>query len=118
MSIKKLVTIEIFFGFFIDCVMLVNFPLLRESQRLYNSVHPLTNVIGESISSITMYNIVNQLGKHDNCCGSVVNNLKGRKIFTDQINRNSIGIIRAWYGWNCSAKENLRCRKSAVNETI
>ena len=36
-------------------------------------VHSVTNV-GESISSIAMYNIVNQLGKHDFSCGSVVNN--------------------------------------------
>ena len=104
MCIKKLVTIEIFFEFFIDCGRLVNFPLLREKRKSEAlqaySVHSLTNVMGESISSITMYNIVNQLAKHDNCCGSVVNNLKGRKIFTDQINRNSFGIILAWYGWN------------------
>ena len=43
-------------------------------------VHSVTNV-GESISSITMYNIVNQLGKRKFSYGSVVNNLKDRKIF-------------------------------------
>ena len=43
-------------------------------------VHSMTNV-GESISSITMYNIVNQLGKRNFSYGSVVNNLKDRKIF-------------------------------------
>ena len=43
-------------------------------------VHSVTNV-GKCISSITMYNTVNQLGKLDFSCGSLVNNLKDRKIF-------------------------------------
>ena len=46
------------------------------------------NVVGESFSSITISNIVNQLGKHDLFCGSLVNNLKSRKLFSDQMNRN------------------------------
>ena len=37
--------------------------------------------VGESISSVTIYNIVNQLDKHDPCCGAVKNNLKDRKRF-------------------------------------
>ena len=41
-------------------------------------VHSVTNV-GESISSISMYNIVNQLGKRNFSYGSVVNNLKEKK---------------------------------------
>ena len=32
-------------------------------------VHSVTNVVGESISSITMGDIANQLGKHDFSCG-------------------------------------------------
>ena len=40
----------------------------------------VTNAVGESISSVTMWNIVNQLGKHEFSCGSVVNNLKGREL--------------------------------------
>ena len=51
--------------------------------------------VGESISSITMYNIVNQLGKNDFSCGLVVNNLKGRKFFFDQMNRNRFDSISA-----------------------
>ena len=43
--------------------------------------HSLTNDVSESIFSITMRNIVNQYG-------SVVNNLKVRKLFYDQMNRN------------------------------
>ena len=43
-------------------------------------VRSVTNV-DQSISSITMYNIVNQLGKHGFSCGSVVNNLKDKKNF-------------------------------------
>ena len=39
-------------------------------------VHYVTNAVGESISTATMWNIVNQLGKHDFSCGEVVNNLK------------------------------------------
>ena len=45
-------------------------------------VHSVTNV-GESIFSITMHNIVNQLGKHHFSYGSVVNNLKDRKLLLD-----------------------------------
>ena len=54
----------------------------------------MTNV-GESISSITMYNIVNQLGKNDFSCGLVVNNLKDRNFFFDQMNRNRFDSISA-----------------------
>ena len=43
-------------------------------------VYSVKNV-DESISSITMYNIVNQLGKHDFSSGSVVGNLKDSKLF-------------------------------------
>ena len=43
-------------------------------------VHSVTNV-GESISSITIYNIVNQLGKRDFSYGSVVHNLKAGNVF-------------------------------------
>ena len=32
-------------------------------------VHYVTNAVGKSISSVTMWNIVNQLGKHDVSCG-------------------------------------------------
>ena len=50
----------------------------RRSQTFYKpaDVHFVTNVVGESIFSITMSNIVNQLGKHVFSCGSVVNNIK------------------------------------------
>ena len=40
------------------------------------NVHAVTNVAGKSISSITIYDIVNHSGKHNFCCGSVVNSLK------------------------------------------
>ena len=39
-------------------------------------VHSVVNAIGESVSSISIWNIVNELGKIDFSCGSVVNNLK------------------------------------------
>ena len=47
-------------------------------------VHSVTNAIGESISSRN--NIVNQLGRPDFSCGSVVNNLKERQLLSDQMN--------------------------------
>ena len=56
----------------------------RRSQVFYNSLYrcPLCdNAVGESISSVTMWNIVNELGKHDFSCRAVVNNLKDRKLF-------------------------------------
>ena len=34
-------------------------------------IHSVTNAIGEGISSIIMWNMVNQLGKHDFSCGWV-----------------------------------------------
>ena len=46
------------------------------SQYFIISVHYVPNAVGESISSVTMWNIVNELGKHDFSCGAVVNNLK------------------------------------------
>ena len=44
-------------------------------------VHYVTNAVGESTSSVTMWNIVNQLGRHGFSCGAVVNNLADRKLF-------------------------------------
>ena len=44
------------------------------------NVHHVTNAVGESIFSATMWNIVNQLGKHDLSPEAVVNNLKDRKL--------------------------------------
>ena len=35
----------------------------------YIDVHSVTNAVGESISSISKWKIVNQLGKHDFSCG-------------------------------------------------
>ena len=51
------------------------------SQQFVINVQYVTNTVGESISSVTMWNFVNQLGKHDFSCGAVVNNLKGMKLF-------------------------------------
>ena len=46
-------------------------------------VHSVTNAIGESISSIIIWNIVNQSGKYDFSCGLVVNDLKEIQLFSD-----------------------------------
>ena len=77
-------------------------------------VHSVSNA-GESISSISLYNIVNQLGKHDFSYGSVVNNLKERKLFSDQMNRNRFDPIPARRDWNCSIVQNLRNLKLRCN---
>ena len=45
----------------------------------------MRNVVGEIISSITMWKIVIQLDKNDFSCGLVVNHLKVIKLFSDQI---------------------------------
>ena len=52
--------------------------------------------VGESISSVTILNIVNQLDKHDSCCGAVKNN------FSNKTNRNPFDPVLTRYGWNCS----------------
>ena len=49
-----------------------------------------------------MYNIVNHLSKRDFSCGLVVNNLKDRKLFFNQMNRNRFDPISARYDGNCS----------------
>ena len=59
-------------------------------------VNCVRNTIGAIFSSISMWNIVNQLSKHDFFLlldfppGNVVNNLKGRKIFPNHMNRNPL----------------------------
>ena len=82
------------------------------------SIHSMTNAIGESISSIRIWNIVNKVGKYDFSCGSVVNNLTERQLFSDQMNRNHFDLILARRYWNLSTKENLRWLDSVVNEMI
>ena len=50
---------------------LLEILIKRKSQTLYELIdaHSVTNLVGESISSISMWNIVNQLGKYDFSCG-------------------------------------------------
>ena len=76
----------------------------------------------ESISSISIWNIVNQLAKYDFFYGSVVNTLKERQLCSDQMNRNHFDLILARCYWNFSTLENLRCLYSvaltAVNVII
>ena len=54
----------------------------KKSDNIQLDAHYLTNAVGESISPITMWNIMNQLGKHDFSCVWVVNNLKDRIFFS------------------------------------
>ena len=94
--------------------------LTKRSQTFYKpvDVRSVTYAIGESISSISIWNIMNQLGKYNFSSGSVVNNLKERHHFSELMNRNRFDLILARRYWNCSAIENLRCLNSAVNKTI
>ena len=75
----------------------------------------ILHAIGESISSISIWNIVNQPGKYDFSCMLLAYNLKERQIFSDQINRNCFDLILATRSWNCSIIENLRCLNYFVN---
>ena len=45
----------------------------RRSQTFYRplDLNSVTNAAGEGISSISKWNIVNQLGKHDIPCGQI-----------------------------------------------
>ena len=53
----------------------------RRSQTFYKpvDVHYVTNALGESTSSINIWDIVNQLGKYNSSYGFVVNDLKESK---------------------------------------
>ena len=73
---------------------------------------------GESITSISVWNIVNHLGKYDFSWESVVNNLKERQIFSNQMNINCLDLILARPSWNCSTVGYLRCLNPVLNETI
>ena len=86
--------------------------------NLEDLIQSLTNAIEESISSISIWNILNHLGKYDFSCGWVVNNLKESQIFSDLMNRNRFDSILARRYWSCSAIENLRWLNSAVNKII
>ena len=48
-------------------------------------------------------------------CESVVNNLREKKFFPAQMNRNRFDLILARSYWNCSTMENLRYLNSAVS---
>ena len=74
----------------------------RRGQTFYRSidVHSVTNAIDESISLISIWNIVNQVGKYEFFYGSVVNNFIERQLFPDQMNRNCLDLILDRYYWN------------------
>ena len=78
----------------------------------------MTNGIGESISSISIWNTLNQLGKYNFSYGSVVNNLKERQLCSDQMHRNRFDLILASRYWNFSVVKNLRCLNFVVNIII
>ena len=59
---------------------------------------------------------MNQLGSYDFSFGLVVNNLKERQRFSDEMNRNRFDLILARRYWNCSTIDNLRCLNSLKND--
>ena len=93
---------------------LVKILTKRTSQEFYKpvDVHSVMNAIGKTISSISIWNIVNQLDKYNFSCRPVVNKLE------DQINRNRFDLILARLYWNCPTIENLRCLNFDANEII
>ena len=87
----------------------------RRSQTFCKlvDVFSVINVLGESISSIHMWNIVNQYGKYDFFVW--VGSWKRTNFFLLKwIDTALIWFLPA----NCSTIENLRCLNSAVNEVI
>ena len=60
----------------------------------------MTNAAGESISSISIWIIVDQIGKHDFSGGLIKNNLK--ETSSDQMNKISVNAILTRRDWNCS----------------
>ena len=52
----------------------------------------VTNVVGKSISSITMWIIVNQIGKHDLPRRPVLNNLKDKNKSTKRHQQDALKI--------------------------
>ena len=77
----------------------MNFKVINEggelTRNIYQSVdvHFVTNVVGEGLCSITMRNIVIQLSKHNFSRGLAVHNLKDKKRFSKQVNRNRFNSI-------------------------
>ena len=61
---------------------------------------------------------MNQLAKYNFSYEWVVNNLKKKQLFSDQMNRNRFDLSLARRYWNCSTIENLRYPNPAVNEII
>ena len=68
-------------------------------------VHSVTNATDVSISSISKWNIGNELGKNDFLVVRfflwVGYNLKGRKLFLDLINKNYLELILGTRGRYC-----------------
>ena len=73
------------------------------SQMIYKprDAHSSKNVVDESICSIAIYDTANQLVQDDCSCGSVVNIFQGKKLSSDQINRNLFDPILASRDRNC-----------------
>ena len=111
-----------------QCVRLFHFFLVWKGikvRSLYNillhiDLHSLTNAADESISSINNLNIVNQLGMHKFSSDQVflVGRLKGRELFSDQMNRDCVDLILGMCDRNFCTVESPRCLESAKNKTF
>ena len=83
--------------------------------------HSVKNVLGESISSISMWNFVNQLGKRDFlvvrffmlACSKC---LERTEIFFRSKKRNCFYLVLARCDRNCCTMDKLGCANSTVNK--
>ena len=93
------------------------------SQTFYKPMdaHSVTNVLGERISSISMWNIVNQLGKHHFLVDRFflwVGSKWLKKFFFQSVNRNWLHLTLVRHDRSCLTMEKLGCLNSTVNETF
>ena len=86
--------------------------LTKRSQTFYKpvNVHSVTYAIGVSVSSISMW--------LEFSCGQAVDNVRGRKLFLDEMNRYYLDLILGKRDKNCCTKDNLRCMNYSINETF
>ena len=80
----------------------------------------MAHFVDEIIYSTSMWNILNQYGFVclDFSCGYVVNTSRGRKAFSDKMNKSYLDLILARCDRKCCPMEKLACPISAMNEAI
>ena len=81
----------------------------RRSQTFYKptDVHSVTNIVSEVSMILLVVRFFWWVGSKK---------FKGRKTFSNQMNRNRFVLIPRWRDRNCCSMKKLRCPNSAVNE--